>query len=100
VANNEFSFVVHANAAFSIAKNWFFQDFLGEIRPLYTPPSHYVLSHSILDSEAAWVQLEEMAYMKDWKRLTLLIDGGHFEKKFVWICCSADWPVPIGSKFD
>jgi hypothetical protein len=34
-----------------------------------------VLSHSILDSEAARVQLEEMAYMKDRKRLTLLIDG-------------------------
>jgi hypothetical protein len=37
--------------------------------------SRYVLSHSILDSEAAQVQLEEMAYMKDQKRLTLLIDG-------------------------
>ena len=75
MADNEFSVIVHANDAFLIAKNWFFRDFLNDIRPLYTPPSHYVLSHSFLDSEAAQVQLEEMAYMKDQKRLTLLIDG-------------------------
>jgi hypothetical protein len=37
-------------------------------------PSRYVLSHSILHSEATWVQIEEMTYMKDQKRLTLLID--------------------------
>jgi hypothetical protein len=60
---------------FSIAENWFFQDFLYDICPWYMAPSHYVLSHSILGSEAARVQIEEMAYMKDWKRLTLLIDG-------------------------
>jgi hypothetical protein len=65
--HNRSSFIVYANVAFSVTKNWFFWDFLNYIWPFYTMPSHYVLSHSILDSEVARVQLEEMAYMKDQK---------------------------------
>ena len=34
-----------------------------------------MLSHSIMDAEAARVELEELVYMKDRKRLTLLTDG-------------------------
>jgi hypothetical protein len=52
-AHNGSSFVVHANVAFSVTENWFFQDFLNDIQPFYTTPSRYVLSHSISDSEVA-----------------------------------------------
>jgi hypothetical protein len=60
--------------AFSVSENWFFLDFLNELQPLYEAPSRYVLSHSIMDAEAARVELEEIVYMKDRKRLAFLID--------------------------
>ncbi|KAG2742505.1 hypothetical protein P692DRAFT_20879194 [Suillus brevipes Sb2] len=48
-----FRFIVHANIPFLVAENWFFHNFLDEIRPSYQAPSRYVLSHSIMDSEVA-----------------------------------------------
>ncbi|KAF8122147.1 hypothetical protein EV363DRAFT_1148590, partial [Boletus edulis] len=38
-----FRFIVHANIPLSAIENWFFRNFLDEIRPSYTPPSRYVL---------------------------------------------------------
>ncbi|KAJ8579829.1 hypothetical protein M405DRAFT_939003 [Rhizopogon salebrosus TDB-379] len=70
-----FRFVVHANIPFSVAENWFFRNFLDEIRPSYQAPSRYVLSHSIMDSEVARVQIEDIARLKGRKRLTFLLDG-------------------------
>ena len=63
------------NVPFSISENWYFQDFLRDLRPLYTAPSRYVISHSILDSEAARVRLEELERLKNRSKLTYLIDG-------------------------
>ena len=65
-------FIVHANIAFAAAENWYFCDFL---RPSYLAPSRYVLSHTIMDGEAARVQIEEVDRIKQRKRLMLLIDG-------------------------
>lgn len=70
-----YRFVVHANAAFAIAENWYFRDFLDTLRPSYSAPSRYILSHSIMDGESARVQIEEVDRVKPRKRLTLLIDG-------------------------
>ncbi|KAG1848031.1 hypothetical protein F4604DRAFT_136767 [Suillus subluteus] len=70
-----FRFIVHSNIAFSITENWFFRHFLDEIRPSYQAPSRYVLSHSIMDSEIACVQIENIACLKDRKRLAYLLDG-------------------------
>ncbi|KAF8840053.1 hypothetical protein BDN67DRAFT_1011772 [Paxillus ammoniavirescens] len=70
-----FRFIVHANIAFSAAENWFFRNFMDELRPSYNVPSRYVLSHSIMDAELCRVQLEEVARVKERKRLTFLLDG-------------------------
>jgi len=70
-----FRFIVHANIAFAAAENWYFCDFLDELRPSYLAPSRYVLSHTIMDGEAARVQIEEVDWIKQRKRLMLLIDG-------------------------
>jgi hypothetical protein len=69
------SFIVHANIAFSASENWYFREFLNELRPSYESPSRFVLSHSIMDSEAARVQLEELHRLSKRSRLTLLYDG-------------------------
>jgi hypothetical protein len=45
------------------------------LRPSYEPPTWFVLSHSIMDSEAARVQLEELERLKDRAKLTMLFDG-------------------------
>jgi hypothetical protein len=37
-----------------------------------TVPLRYVLSHSIMDGEAARVQLEDISRVKEWKWLTLM----------------------------
>ncbi|KAF8225744.1 hypothetical protein L208DRAFT_1408030 [Tricholoma matsutake] len=74
------------DVAFSVSENWFFLNFLNELWPLYEAPSRYVLSHSIMDAEAASSNLSEAssycsvatdstAVSYDRKRLTLLIDG-------------------------
>ncbi|KAH7905945.1 hypothetical protein BJ138DRAFT_975070, partial [Hygrophoropsis aurantiaca] len=34
-----FRFIVHANLPFSMAENWYFRNFLDEIRPSYNAPS-------------------------------------------------------------
>ena len=68
-------FIVHANIAFSAAENWFFHNFVDEIRPSYSVPSRYVLSHSIMDAELSRVQLEEISCVQERKRLTFLLDG-------------------------
>jgi hypothetical protein len=69
------SFIVHANIAFSASENWYFREFLNELRPSYESPSRFVLSHSIMDSEAARVQLEELHRLSKRSRLTLLYNG-------------------------
>ncbi|KIK75288.1 hypothetical protein PAXRUDRAFT_173244, partial [Paxillus rubicundulus Ve08.2h10] len=68
-------FIVHANIAFSAAKNWFFQNFVDELFPSYNVPSRNVLSHSLMNAELCRVQLEEVALVKEQKRLTFLLDG-------------------------
>ena len=68
-------FIVHMNLPFQLSKNWYFQDFLCDLHPLYTSPSRYVISHSIMDSKAARVCLEELDCVKKSKKLTYLIDG-------------------------
>ncbi|KAF8645091.1 hypothetical protein AX14_009283 [Amanita brunnescens Koide BX004] len=69
-------FFIHANIPFSVAGDEYFHEFLNEIRPSYEAPSRYVLSHNLLDSEAARVELEEIDRLKARKCLTLLLDGG------------------------
>lgn len=73
---------MHANIAFAAADNYFFKDFLNEIRLSYMSPSCYVLSHTILHSELAHVHIEEVDRLKKWNKLTLLIDG--WEDKMKW----------------
>lgn len=68
-------FIVHANIPLSAAENWYFRSFMDEIRPSYNVPSRYVLTHSIMDAELCRVQIEEIARLKERKRLTFLIDG-------------------------
>ncbi|KAF9232025.1 hypothetical protein BU15DRAFT_55483, partial [Melanogaster broomeanus] len=68
-------FFVHANLPFLAADNLFFHSFLNAIRPSYVPPSRYVLSHNLLDTEAVRVQQEEIDRLKGRKNLTLLLDG-------------------------
>jgi hypothetical protein len=68
-------FIIHANIPFAIAENFYFKDYLDSICPSYTSPSRYVLSHMLLDSEAAHVQIEELEHLKKRKRLTFLFDG-------------------------
>jgi len=68
-------FIVHMNLPFHLSENWYFRDFLHDLHPLYTSPSLYVISHSIMDSEAARVHLEELDRVKESKKLTYLIDG-------------------------
>jgi hypothetical protein len=68
-------FLVHGNVAFCVAENVFLSAWLNKIRPSYVPPSRYVLSHTIMDAEAAQTQVEEVERLKLQKQLTLLFDG-------------------------
>ena len=70
-----YRYVVHVNVSFASFLNWFFWDFLNGAQPSYTPPSQYVLSYTILDGEAARVQLKEMDRVENKKLLTHIIDG-------------------------
>jgi hypothetical protein len=70
-----FRFLVHGNVAFRAAGNPFLHAWLNKLRPPYQPPSRYVLSHTIMDAEAARAQVEDMTRLKARKRLTLLFDG-------------------------
>ena len=45
------------------------------IRPMYKVPSRYVLSGTILSSEAARIAIFEMERLQERKFLTLLVDG-------------------------
>ena len=67
--------LVHANISFLAAENPFFHLFLDTIRPSYTAPSQYVLSHNLLDSECVRVQQEDIDRLKGHTKLTLLLDG-------------------------
>ena len=66
---------IYANIPFLAAENPFFHLFLDTIRPSYTTPSRYVLSHNLLDSECVRVQQEDIDWLKDHTKLTLLLDG-------------------------
>ena len=70
-----FRFLVHANVAFRAAENPFLHAWLNKLRPSYQSPSRYVLSHTIMDAEAARAQVEDITRLKSRKRLTLLFDG-------------------------
>lgn len=61
--------------SFRSAEDPFLHEWLDVIRPSYTTPSRYVLSHTIMDAEAARIQIEDIARLKATKRLTLLFDG-------------------------
>lgn len=69
------SYIVHSNASFRTSSDWYFVDFVRDIRPSYTPASPYVLSHTLLDAESARVQTEEIERLKKRTFLTLLFDG-------------------------
>ena len=79
---SHYRFFIHANIPFYAGGDFYFHQFLNEIWPLYTAPSHYVLSHNLLNSEAARVKLEEIDRLKGRKLLTLLLDG--WEDKLRW----------------
>ncbi|KAG1807686.1 uncharacterized protein BJ212DRAFT_1303393 [Suillus subaureus] len=68
-------FFIHANIPFYAGGDFYFHQFLNEIWPSYTTPTRYVLSHSLLNSEAARVKLEEVDRLKGRRLLTLLLDG-------------------------
>lgn len=68
-------FLVHTNSAFRSAENPFLYEWLDVIRPSYIPASRYVLSHTIMDAEAARVQVEEIARLHSRNLLTMLFDG-------------------------
>jgi len=67
--------MVHKNISFVSAEDHLFAEFINVIRPSYTPPSRYILSHRIMDAEAARVQKEDIDTLKSQKLSTLLIDG-------------------------
>ena len=66
---------MHTNSAFRSAENPFLYEWLNVIRPSYIPASRYVLSHTIMDAEAARVQVEEIARLHSRNLLTMLFDG-------------------------
>ncbi|THG95444.1 hypothetical protein EW145_g7957, partial [Phellinidium pouzarii] len=68
-------FLIHANVAFNVAEDDYFIALLYALRPMYKPPSRYVLSHTILDAEADRVHLLEMEQLQKWKFLTMMADG-------------------------
>lgn len=65
----------HGNLPFTASENPYFLKFINAIRPSYNPPTAYVLSHSIMDSEAAHVRLQEGERITQSKLYTFLIDG-------------------------
>ena len=69
------SFIVHSNSPFSASENLYFHEFINSICPSYMPPSHYVLSHTIMASEKAQVHLKDLDHIQEWMSLTLLFDG-------------------------
>ncbi|THH03675.1 hypothetical protein EW145_g6098 [Phellinidium pouzarii] len=68
-------FLIHANVAFNVAEDDYFIALLYALWPMYKPPSRYVLSHTILDAEAARVHLLEMEQLQERKFLTMMADG-------------------------
>ena len=68
-------YFIHAGVPFSAVENKYFLAFLFFLRPMYKPPSRYVLSNKVLGSEAARIQLAEIDSLKNQKSMTLLVDG-------------------------
>lgn len=60
---------------FNAASSPYLSQFINDIRPSYTTPSRYVLSHTILNAEHARVMTEEIERLGSRRLLTLLIDG-------------------------
>ena len=69
------SFLIHAQVAFSTSRNPYFVEFIRSLRPTYSVPSPYVLSHTVLDAEYARIQLDDIESLKSRRLLTFLIDG-------------------------
>jgi hypothetical protein len=67
--------LIHANVPFQFEENPYFIEFVHELRPLYLLATRWKLSHSLLDSEAAHVKLEDTNRLKKFLCGTLLVDG-------------------------
>ena len=70
-----YSYIVHSNSPFSASQNSYFCEFVDYICPFYIPPTCYVLSHSILESEVARVHLGDLEQLENSRNQTLLYDG-------------------------
>nr|GAT42637.1 predicted protein [Mycena chlorophos] len=68
-------FIVHANVPFLASEDEYLDDFFESVRPSYTPPSRYAISHSLLDAEAAEALLAGQKRAQATKMLTMLHDG-------------------------
>ncbi|KAK7051930.1 DUF659 domain-containing protein [Favolaschia claudopus] len=68
-------FLIHANVSFRSSENEYLNEFLNDLRPSYDAPSRYVLSHTLLDSEAADVFLKDSDRLQSSQMLTMLEDG-------------------------
>lgn len=66
---------MHANIPFNVVENEFLIAFLYALRPMYTCPSRFVLTHTILDAESARIQIIEESALKSRNNLTMLCDG-------------------------
>ncbi|KAJ7161752.1 hypothetical protein C8R46DRAFT_1353469 [Mycena filopes] len=78
----------------------FLHDFLRDLRPTYTAPGRYALSHSLLDSEAADVFLRETERLQEARLLTLLEDGweGRLKRSVYGLVCAGIDMFPITGK--
>ena len=67
--------MIHSNSSFRTAEDVYLQEFLNAVRPSYVLPSRWMLSHTLLDAEAARIQAETIQNIQNRQSLTLLIDG-------------------------
>lgn len=67
--------IVASGIPFSIVENPFFLSYTHSLRPMFDAPSWFELVHYTLKSEAARVQLINIAQMKDRTAITLICDG-------------------------
>ncbi|KAK7021419.1 hypothetical protein VNI00_017329 [Paramarasmius palmivorus] len=69
-------YIIHSNSAFKCSEDWYLQDFCYELCPSYECLSHYVISHTLLDSEVSSVHLYDVDVLIKLERIaTFLIDG-------------------------
>lgn len=68
-------FLIHANVSFNSIENEYFRALLYALRPMYKTPSRYVICHTVMDSEAARIQILEEDNLSKRTNMTLLCDG-------------------------